>query len=133
MLNDEPRPEDLPEPEPSPYAALPPEARPTAPRASRVSRPGPTASWASTLRKVVAAVAVIALLAATLLAVWGLFRSSEPVAGDAWSRTGSGRLRLAGAEPSLTVWLGLQGAGRHRLPGGARRLLHPARRLEVVR
>jgi pimeloyl-ACP methyl ester carboxylesterase len=49
----------------------------------------------STLRKVVAAVAVIALLAATLLAVWGLFRSSEPVAGDAWSRTGS----VASASP----------------------------------
>ena len=114
MLSDEPRPEDLPEPQPSPYAALPPELAHRAPSAGE--QPRPDGLMGSTLRKVVAAIAVIALLAATLLAVWGLFRSSEPVAGDAWSRTGS-----------------VASAGRHRLPGCARRLLHPARRLEVVR
>ncbi|GAA2165056.1 alpha/beta hydrolase family protein [Humibacillus xanthopallidus] len=88
MLNDEPRPEDLPEPRPSPYAALPPELAHRSPSAPE--RPGPDGLMGGTLRKVVAAVAIIALLAATLLAVWGLFRSSEPVAGDAWSQTGSG-------------------------------------------
>jgi pimeloyl-ACP methyl ester carboxylesterase len=88
VLNDEPRPEDLPDPQPSPYAALPPELAPRT--SSAPERPGPDGLMSGTLRKVVAAVAIIALLAATLLAVWGLFRSSEPVAGDAWSQTGSG-------------------------------------------
>jgi pimeloyl-ACP methyl ester carboxylesterase len=89
VLNDEPRPEDLPEPAPSPYAALPPElAHRGAPAAG--DRPGPDGLMSGPVRKVVAAVAIIALLAATLLAVWGLFRASDPVAGDAWSRTGAG-------------------------------------------
>jgi pimeloyl-ACP methyl ester carboxylesterase len=87
VLNDEPRPEDLPEPQPSPYAALPPELAGHATNAGE--RPGPDGMMGGTLRKVVAAIAVIALLAATLLAVWGLFRAAEPVAGDAWSQTGS--------------------------------------------
>jgi pimeloyl-ACP methyl ester carboxylesterase len=89
VLNDEPRPEDLPEPPPSPYAVLPPElAHRGVPGAG--DRPGPDGLMSGPVRKVVAAVAIIALLAATLLAVWGLFRSSEPVAGDAWSRTAAG-------------------------------------------
>ena len=87
MLNDEPRPEDLPERAPSPYAALPPELRNRASSAEQT--PGPDGPMGSTVRKVVAAIAVIALLAATLLAVWGAFRASEPVAGDAWTPAGS--------------------------------------------
>ncbi len=87
MLNDEPRPEDLPERAPSPYAALPPELgnRPAGPDETA----GPDGPMGSTVRKVVAAIAVIALLAATLFAVWGALRASEPVAGDAWTSIGS--------------------------------------------
>jgi pimeloyl-ACP methyl ester carboxylesterase len=87
VLNDEPRPEDLPERAPSPYAALPPELgnRPAGPDETA----GPDGPMGSTVRKVVAAIAVIALLAATLFAVWGALRGSEPVAGDAWTSIGS--------------------------------------------
>jgi pimeloyl-ACP methyl ester carboxylesterase len=103
VLNDEPRPEDLPAPRPSPYAALPPELdpRPTRP----AERSGPDGMMGSTTRKVVAAVAVIALLAATLLAVWGLVHSADPVAGDTWSQSGG-----APGPPAATAAPGAPGA-----------------------
>ncbi|HET8988730.1 MAG TPA: alpha/beta fold hydrolase [Humibacillus sp.] len=85
MLNDEPHPEDLPEPPTSPYAALPPELGTRAPGAHEA--PGPEGPMGSRTRKVVAAIAVLALLTATLLAVWGAFRASEPAADDAWMGT----------------------------------------------
>ena len=87
MLNDEPRPEDLPERAPSPYAALPPELANRAPAPEETK--GPDGPIGSTVRKSVAVVAIIAVLAATLFAVWGALRASEPVAGDAWTSIGS--------------------------------------------
>ena len=61
--------------------------KPAPPASGSQPTAGPLGPMRGTVLKVVAAIAVIALLAATLLAVWGLFRASQPVAGDPWGQS----------------------------------------------
>ena len=81
MLNDAPRPDDLPE-APTGYAALPPDYAPPASGATPALTAGGQApgSVRSPLRTLLAAMAVVAVLAAVVLAVWRV-TSPPPVAG----------------------------------------------------
>src|SRR6476620_7381688 len=73
VLNEEPRPDDLPD-APTGYAALPPSYPPpshprpsSSPAPAGPGGPGATRSW---LRPALAAVAVVAVVAVVVLAVW---------------------------------------------------------------
>ncbi|MCU1536134.1 MAG: hypothetical protein JWP82_485 [Humibacillus sp.] len=107
MLSD-PGPDDPPEPPPSPYAALPPElatrrpvGRPATPSSGATSGGTPGARTGEEdaaplgLRRrwvvaTVAVITIIALLAGTLLVIWGAVRGSDPRALDRWTPAGQG-------------------------------------------
>lgn len=72
MLNESPRPDDLPD-GPTGYAALPPDYPPPPPGAGHGTGTAPTPGGGvprSSLRRVLAAVAVLAVVAVAVLAVW---------------------------------------------------------------
>jgi pimeloyl-ACP methyl ester carboxylesterase len=117
VLND-PTPEDLPEPPPSPYAALPPELatrRPVAPS------PEPSAPALGFRRRwlvaTVAVLAVIAMLAGTLAIIWGAVRRPDPRALDRWTTPAAPEDPAAGTSaepttPGTTPGPGVTGAPR---------------------
>ncbi len=148
MLNDHPRPEDLPEPPPSPYAALPPEL---ATRATTVGAPssgpapaghsltggpagkprpderleplGPGRRWVTVT---VAVVAVLALVAVTALAVWGAFRSGDPLASDQWDRTPATTLATPAPGDATTPGSPATGSPATPTPSASARTDYPA-------